>query len=226
MATIALTDPDRAAIAVAIATAEAHADGEVVPVIAREADGYGDVALAWSAVVAGLALIAISVAPGFYLGFADRVLGLWAHHWATREILEFALFVATVKFVGMWLILLWRPLRLWLTPGPVKARRVRARAMLAFTLAAKGRTRGATGVVIYLSLAERRAEIVADDAIASRVDASVWGDAMHAMLAEIRTGRIGAGMVSGINHAGAVLAEHFPRQDKGANELPDAVIEL
>lgn len=226
MTTVSLTDENRAAIARAVAAAEAQADGEIVPVIARSADGYGDIALAWSAFVAGLALLAISIAPGFYLGLADRVLGAWAHHWTTREIFEFALFVATVKFAGMWLIQLWRPLRLWLTPGVVKARRVRARAALAFALAAKGRTRGATGVVIYLALAERRAEILADDAIATRVEPTVWGDAMHEMLGQIRAGRIGAGMIAGIEQVGAVLAEHFPRTEKPANELPDAVIEL
>lgn len=226
MDTTILSPADRDAIAAAVGAAEARANGEIVTVIAHSSDSYADVALAWSAGIAGLALLTITLASGFYLGLVDRLLGLWAHDWTAREILEFALFVGSVKFAGMWVILLWRRLRLWLTPGKIKAARVRARAVAAFRLAAQGRTQGSTGVVIYLSMAERRAEIFADAAIAAKVAPEIWGDAMHAMLAEIRHGRVAEGMVAGVAHVGQVLAAHFPRESRGPNELPDGPIEL
>jgi putative membrane protein len=221
-----LSPVGNAAVAAAVAAVEARANAEVVTVISRRADEYGDVALAWSALVAGLALLAINLAPGFYLLLIDRALGLWAHSWTLHEVLGLALIAATVKFAAMWLLMQWRPLRLALTPRPIKTARVRARAQIAFRLAVQGRTRGATGVVIYLSMAERRAEIIADDAIASKVAAEVWGDAMHAMLAEIRDGNIAGGLVTGVDQVGAVLATHFPRTEKPGNELPDGAIEL
>ena len=65
----------------------------------------------------------------------------------------------------MLLILKWMPLRLALTPGATKHRRVRRRAVAIFKAAAERRTVGRTGILIYLSMAERRAEIVADEAI-------------------------------------------------------------
>ena len=61
---------------------------------------------------------------------------------------------------------------------------------------------------------EHRAEIVADEAIASKVAPEVWGEAMAAMLAHIREGRIADGMIAGVEKVGAVLAEHFPRQPR------------
>jgi putative membrane protein len=221
-----LTPAESQAIAAAVGAAEAHADGEIVTVIARTSDSYHDVALVWSALVAGLALLVVSLATPFYLGLVDRLLDVWGHRWPPHEVMGLALLIATLKFAGMWLILLWRRLRLWLTPGPVKAARVRARAETAFHLSAQGRTRGATGVVIYLSLAERRATILADATIAAKVAPEVWGDAMHAMLAQIRTGRLGDGMVAGVAQVGQVLAAHFPRDSKPSNELPDGPIEL
>ncbi|WP_332306355.1 TPM domain-containing protein [Novosphingobium nitrogenifigens] len=221
-----LSAEDRRKAASAVVAAESRANGEIVPVFSQASDNYADVALAWSAAIALVALCALEIGSDFYLGLVDRSLGMWAHRWTPHEAFGLALFVAAIKFAGMWLLMLWRPLRLWLTPGAIKARRVRARAMLAFRLAAQGRTHGATGVVIFLSLAERRAEIVADAAIASRVPPEIWGNAMHAMLTEIRAGRTGDGLVAAIEQVGQVLAEHFPREAAAVNELPDGVIEL
>ena len=75
-------------------------------------------------------------------------------------------------------------------------------------------------------MAERRAEIIADAAIASKVAPEVWGDAMHAMLDHFRNDRVADGMIAGVAAVGDVLTAHFARDDKPANELPDGPIEL
>ncbi|MBU6396511.1 MAG: hypothetical protein KGQ75_18235 [Sphingomonadales bacterium] len=221
-----LNDTDRKRIAEAVAAAEARSAGEIVTIVTPQSDPYRDVALAWSISIAFLALAALELAPNFYLGLIERVLGLWDHDWTPRQVLGIALTVAVLKFLGMLLILTWRPLRLLLTPAPIKSARVHARALTCFRIGAEGRTTGRTGVLIYLSLAEHRAEIIADEAIASKVSPEVWGDAMHALLAPLRAGQAGEGMVAAIGKVGAVLAEHLPRADDDENELPDRVIEV
>lgn len=224
-----LNPTDRQAVAEAVGAAERRSTGEIVTIVTARSDRYTDMALGWSAFIALLALTALNLAPDFYLGLVDRLLGLWAHHWGPRAVLGLALTVASLKFGGMLLLMEWSPLRLALTPGPIKAARVRARARLAFRLCAQGRTRARTGVVIFLSLAERRAELIADSAIADKVGPEVWGEAMHALLREVREGRIGDGLVAAVGQVGDVLAAHFPRSDDkalGGNELPDGPIEL
>ncbi|KUR76924.1 TPM domain-containing protein [Novosphingobium sp. FSW06-99] len=221
-----LSPVDNARIAAAVGAAEARANAEIVTVVSRASDSYGDVALGWSVVVAGIALLALTTAAPFYLGLVDRLLGLWDHHWTARETFGLALLVGSVKFAAMRVILLWRRLRLLLTPRAIKAARVRARALTAFRLSAQGRTQGATGVLIYLSMAERRAEIIADATIAAKVTPEVWGDAMHAMLDHFRDTRMADGLIAGVEAVGKVLAAHVPRDDKPANELPDGPIEL
>ena len=221
-----LNETDRKRIAEAVAAAEARSAGEIVTIVTPQSDPYRDVALAWSISIAFLALAALELAPNFYLGLIERVLGLWDHDWTPRQVLGIALTVAVLKFLGMLLILTWRPLRLLLTPAPIKSARVHARALTCFRIGAEGRTTGRTGVLIYLSLAEHRAEIIADEAIASKVSPEVWGDAMHALLAPLRAGKAGEGMVAAIGKVGAVLAEHLPRADDDENELPDRVIEV
>jgi putative membrane protein len=221
-----LSDADHDRVSAAVAAAEAHTSGEIVTIVARRSDGYADVALAWAGFVAITALTVLSLFPDFYLGIVDTVLGHWAHEWTPAGVFTVAAGVATAKFIGMLLLQLWPPLKFWLVPPHIKRLRVRGRAISYFRTGTERRTTGRTGVVIYLSLAEHRAEIVADQAIASKVAPQVWGEAMAAMLIELKAGRIADGMIAAVGRVGAVLAEHFPRADDDVNELPDRLIEV
>lgn len=221
-----MSNEDRERVGAAVAQAEAASAGEIVTILAERSDGYEDVALAWSAAVALVALLALTIAPDFYLRLYEGVTGGWVHDWTPREVFGVALIVGALKFVGCWLVLLWPPLRLWLTPRGIRNARVRAHAITCFKVGAERRTHGRTGILIYLSLAEHRAEIVADAAIASRVAPEVWGDAMAAMLAELKEGRLAAGLIAAVDRVGAILTEHFPRAENDVNELPDRLIEV
>ena len=222
----AMTDEDRASVSAAVSAVERHTAGEVVTIVTQQSDDYAEIALLWSALVAFLALAVLARFPLFYLGIYDRLTGGWVQEWHPRGVFAVALVVAVLKFAGMWLLQLWRPLRLCLVPGPVRHLRVRARAIMCFKVGAERRTHGRTGILIYLSMAERRAEIVADEAIAARVAPEVWGEAMAAMLAHLREGRVAEGMVAAIGKVGEVLAEHFPLGEGDTNELPDRLIEV
>ena len=222
----AMSDADRDRVSAAVAAAEGHSAGEIVTILTDRSSTYRDVALVWCALVALLAVSALALAPDFYLGIADRLLGWWQHTWLPREVIILAAIAATLKFLGMWLIQLWQPLRMFLVPPPIKHFRVRERAITCFKVGAERRTHGRTGILIYLSLAEHRAEIVADEAIAGKVSGDVWGEAMAAMLTEIRAGRVADGLCAAVERVGAVLAEHFPRAEGDINELPDRLIEV
>jgi putative membrane protein len=184
------------------------------------------VALAWAAIAAFTAIAFLALFPDFYLGLVDRATGGWNSEWSPRGIFSLALAVGILKFAGVWLLQLWKPLKFLLIPGPIKSARARDRAEQIFKAAAERRTHGRTGVLIYLSMDEHRAEIVADEAIAAKVAPEVWGEAMAAMLAEIKQAHVGAGMAAAVEQVGAVLAEHFPRAEDDQNELPDRLIEL
>ena len=221
-----LNEAEHAQVSAAVATAESASAGEIVTVLAEQSDGYSDIQLAWSVLIGTLALVLYALMPDFYLGWIERIFGGWNHEWTTREILSLALTGFVLKFLGTWLIQLWRPLKFLLVPGPIKRMRVRDAAVRHFKVGAERRTHGRTGVLIYLSMREHRAEIVADEAIASKVSAEVWGEAMADMLTHIRQGRIADGLVAGVRDVGAVLAEHFPRAEDDQNELPDRLIEV
>ncbi|MGV3554918.1 MAG: TPM domain-containing protein [Croceibacterium sp.] len=221
-----LSEAEHRQVSDAVKTAEASTAGEIVTVVAGRSDGYSDVALAWAAIVAFTAIAFLAFFPDFYLRLVDRVTGDWNAEWTPRGILSLALAVGILKFGVMWLLQLWKRLKFLLIPGPIKSARVRGRAVSVFKAAAERRTHGHTGILIYLSMDEHRAEIVADEAIVGKVAPEVWGEAMAAMLAEIRQAHVGAGMAAAVERVGAVLAEHFPRLEDDRNELPDRLIEL
>jgi putative membrane protein len=216
----------RALVAAAVTEAESATSGEIVTVLADTSDGYTDVALLWAAGAAFTAMSVFAAFPEPFLNRWDAWFAGWGHQWTTGEIASMVIALGLIKFIAVMLVQQWQPLKYALIPGPTKTIRVHDQAVRQFKVGAQARTTGRTGVLIYLSMREHRAEIVADESIAAKVSAEVWGEAMGDMLAEIRRGRIAEGLAVGIRDVGFVLAEHFPRGGEDENELPDRLIEV
>ncbi|MXP09004.1 TPM domain-containing protein [Pseudoblastomonas halimionae] len=210
----------------AVAQAELTTSGEIVTVLARRSDGYTDVILVWAAVIAFTVMSVFAVWPEALLDTIDWFRGGWTHDWTFGEVIAWLTGLGVVAFLGFWALLSWDPLTFAVLPGPVKTRRVHERAIEHFKVGAERRTHGRTGVLLYLSMKEHRAEIVADEPIAEKVSAEVWGEAMADMLVHVREGRIAEGLAAGVRDVGAVLSEHFPRAEDDQNELPDRLIEV
>lgn len=210
----------------AVAEAERQTSGEIVTIVTDLSDHYEDVALAWASGAALLALAIYSLFPDFYIGLWLRITGNWAHDYTAGEYARLVAIFVALKWLGTWLLLKIMPLRLFLTPKSIKMRRVRAVAVQLFKVGTEGKTLGRTGVLLYLSMKEHRAEIVADEAIASKVAPEVWGDAMIALIAQVKAGNVGTGMAEAVRQMGHVLAEHFPKGSENPNELPDRLIEI
>src|SRR5690242_666342 len=221
-----LTDEDRQKVSAAIAAAEAKSNGEIVAVATPISDPYHDVALHWALIPLFAVLAWAAWRPTALVWWYQFLFPGWQSDPTQSELLTLLMFFAALKFTIALLILKWMPLRLALTPAATKHRRVRRRAVTVFKAAAEGRTAGRTGILIYLSMAERRAEIVADEAILKVTDEHTWGEAMAVLLDEVKQGRVGDGVVAAIAQVGDVLAEHFPRSTTDTNEIPDKLIEL
>ena len=223
---VQLSEADHAKVSAAIAAAERHSNGEIVAVATPVSDSYHDSALHWAIAAMILVLAWAAWQPTWLAWWYGTLTGGWNADPTLGELLTFLMVLAVMKFTAVLLLLKLQRLRLALTPAPTKHRRVRRRAVVVFRAAAERRTKGRTGILIYLSMAERRAEIVADEAILGVTDDRTWGEAMTALLTEVRAGRPAEGMCAAIAIVGQVLAEHFPRSDDDRNEIPDKLIEL
>lgn len=221
-----ISEADHALVTAAVAEAEHRTSGEIVTIVTDLSDHYEDIALAWASGIAFVALAAYAIFPDFYIGLLNMATGGWNHEYTPSEYVALLLTAVALKWVGSWLILKWMPLRLALTPKGIKLARVRNRAISLFKVGTEAKTVGRTGVLLYLSMKEHRAEIVADDSIASKVAPEIWGDAMVALIDQVRAGQPGKGMADAVAQMGIVLAEHFPKGTDNPNELPDRLIEL
>ncbi|WP_326525646.1 TPM domain-containing protein [Sphingomonas sp.] len=221
-----LSEDDHRKVSEAVTAAEAHTSGEIVTIVAGASDRYHDVALHWTVLAMLLVLALLAVFPGVAAGIHQTLIDGWAQETPASAYYTIALVLMALTFLVCRVLLAWRPLRIALTPGATRSRRVRAKAVQLFRTGAEKKTIGATGVLLYLSLDEHRAEIIADEAIHSRVTPDVWGHAMASLVAAVKDGRPGDGMAAAVEEIGVVLAEHFPRGSDDTNELPDRLIEL
>lgn len=220
-----LTPEDHAAVTAAVTAAEAGTNGEIVAVAARRSDDYHDVALQFGLLGLTLALVALAVFPRFGVALEALAFDPWSPRDPRAPFAVAAVFALLVHLLVR-LAMAWMPLRLLVTPRATKTRRVRRRALALFRASAEKRTTAATGVLLYLSLDEHRAELIADEAIHARVPEERWGEAMAALIAAVKDGRPGDGMAAAVGQIGTVLAAELPRSEGDVNELPDRLIEL
>ena len=221
-----LSEADHDRVTAAVQAAEAKSDGEIVTIVAPRSDAYHDVALHYAVLLMLLVPAGIALVPQGWIDWWTTLLLGWNAQPTRGEVM----LVVFAKLAGAFLIgrllFAWMPLRMALTPGSTKTRRVRRRAVDMFRVTCERRTRGRTGVLLYLSLLEHRAEIVADKAIAEKTAPEDWGEAMAVLIAEVKAGRAGEGMALAVEKIGAVLARVIPPEADNPNELPDSVVEL
>ena len=198
-----LSAEDRRRIAAAIAAAERRTSGEIVCVLARHSVS----ATALPIVLAALAALALP----------------WLLVALTSLPVLVMLSLQLALFVVLGLLLCLPRVRVALLPRAARQAIAHRAALEQFMLRGIGGTAGRTGVLVFVSLAERYARIVADDAIAARVTQHEWQDAVDALVEHLRKGRVADGFVAAIERCGRVLAAHFPVEPNDRAELPDRI---
>ncbi len=200
---MSISAQDRERVANAIRAAEAKTAGEIVCVLAISSSDATALPVMIAAVMA-LALpwllVAYSAMP------VDRILTL-----------QVVAFIVLVMVLGL-------P-RIRAALIPRKARRAIAHrtALEQFALHGIAHKKDRCGILIFVSLAERYARIVADEGIAVHVPQAEWQAAVDALTAHMRDGRIADGFIAAIQSCGEHLARHFPRGAADRNELPDRI---
>nr|WP_210301897.1 TPM domain-containing protein [Methylobacterium brachythecii] len=115
--------------------------------------------------------------------------------------------------------------RIGLVPSTIRRHRVRDAASREFDARGLAGTQGRTGVLVYMALAERHAEIVADEAVRARIPDEAWGEVLAALTEAAGRGALGPGLLAAVGRVGALLAEALPA-GPNRNELPNRVVLL
>ena len=200
----ALTPAAQAHLARAVARAEAGTSGEIVVMVSRRAGAYRSVVLL-------AALVAALILPWLLLALTA---------WSAASIL-----LAQAALVAVLLVASQQErLRLALVPPSLRRTRAREAALRAFWSLGLSRTRGRTGVLLYLSLAERHAELVTDLGVLGRVPQDAWDAILADLVRALGRGETEAGLTVAVERIGARLAEHLPAGLDDPDELPNRVI--
>jgi putative membrane protein len=227
-----LTQAQHQAIREAVAKAERHTTGEIFCIVARASGHYREVPFAWAAAVAlaGPPLaMALGLRPAALLAVlqsdwvAAHTAGLDSALTAVLvgyAALQAALFVLVAALASL------PAVKAVLTPASLKRAHVHQRAMEQFFAQGLQATAERTGVLIFVSQAERRIEIIADEGIHAKVGTKAWDKAVAAAIQRIRAGDAAGGLLAAIAVCGDVLAEHFPSDGETANQLSDDVLEI
>jgi putative membrane protein len=199
-----IREADLSRVVEAIRAAEVRTAGEIFCVIAHASSTYRLVPIAWAALVALLVPLAL----------------IYLSNWpaATIYTLQLAAFIVIAAVLSV------PAVRFRIVPRQTMRRRAHAEAMRQFLAQGLHLTERRTGVLIFASVAERYAEIVADSGINAKVESNVWENAIAALIAAIKDGRPGDGLVAAVEQCGVVLARHFPPGAINRDELPNKVI--
>jgi putative membrane protein len=202
-----VTEQEKQTISDAIRTAESRTSGEIVTVIARAADDYLYIPTLWAGLIALLAPSVLLLMP---------------------IELEF-LVIYTIQiciFVAATILFRWTPLKLALIPKAVKHMRASRLAHEQFIQQGLHRTADRNGLLLFVAVAERYVEIIADQGINERVPKDTWSGIVDQFVSQVKRREIAAGFLAAIERCGNILREHFPVEPLDQNELSNHLIEL
>jgi putative membrane protein len=201
-----LSEDDKKAIAEAIRKAEATTSGEIVFALTEASARYRHAS--FQGAIAG---VVVSAAVYLALPITHSIaLLLWV------QLVSFALFYALFEI---------SPLRRWFISGEEMDARVHDAALLEFYNSGLYRTREENGVLIYLSVFERRVVVLGDRGIHNRMGNPHWNEVRDRIIRGIRAGRAREGICEAIDLCGKALAQHFPRRADDVNELSNQVLD-
>lgn len=200
------TSNEEKRISDAITAAEKATSGEIVAVVAPQSDSYFYVPFLVASLVA--------------------LLVPWPFIYLTWHTVQWIYLIQLLVFGAIVALLIDIRRRLWLVPDSIKREHAHRRAVEQFMAQNLQTTPGRTGVLIFVSLAERYAEIVAERGINKAVAAGTWQGIVDRLTADLAAGKAADGFVTAIESCGKHLAAHYPPGSGDKNELPNHLIVL
>ena len=212
MAVNTMTEQEHARIAEAIRKAEDQHGGRD---LLRRGAGERQLFL-FGGLIVTVSIMIVSLAVAFAL--EDWWFGIRVPVFVAAQLLALAAALALL-YAFPWL-------RMRLVPRRWQYIRAHDNALKQFLARNVHLTAERTGVLIFVSLAERYAEIVADAGINAKVPQETWDGVVAELIEHARNDRLADGFVSAVETVGKLLATHFPVEPGDMNELDDHLVEI
>lgn len=204
-----LSEEEIKKISAIIAEAEVKTEGEIVPIIVRRSSAVGHVK--W--ILTSLMTLVFIIAESVYIQNS------WDNISVMAPPVAFLLFYFLSIYLGKvpWF-------QRVLTPNEDEIAQVHARAELEFYRTQVKKTTKRTGILIFVSVMERRVVILADEGIAAHYTAQTWDELVRLMTDEFKKGQVYLGFEKAIKRCGEILQEKLPVSHQPHNQLLDNLI--
>lgn len=193
----------------AVAQAESKTSAEIVPMVVRRSSTVGHVPILFLCIL--IILFFLFDGPTHQAHFLGE-------HWVWY-LADFLLFFTFASFSGRCPFV-----QRMLTSGADREWQVDQRAEVEFYESEIHTTQGATGVLLYISLMEHRAVVLADKSIAEKFPPQTWSEICDIMIRGIKKQHIGIAFKDAVEKCGEILEPVFPIQPDDVNELKDHLV--
>lgn len=204
-----ISDEDIQKISDAVSRAEEKTDGEIVPVIVQRSSTVGHVPLTLTLLI--LLMLVIVELP-----YADLLwVKPWVYAWPVLIVVIYYLSFALAKLSWVQKIAV---------PERDEVEQVHQRAHLEFYLNKVNKTKDRTGILIFVSVMEKKAVILADEGISSKLPPEIWNEVLGKLGEQLGKGNWGFGFTEAIESCGHHLKTHFPQTEETKNQLKNQLV--
>lgn len=219
---INIKTPELDLIKNAVSEAEKNTNGEIALAVVPQSDSYSFVEIFAAMCLAFISFfIMFLFAENIWLTM-EKILWYPSHKTFTAVI---GLGVLIVMFIFFGLLNIPALDRL-IIPEHIKTNRVYARALRHFVECGIYKTAERTGVLIFVSILERKVFVIADSGIAEKVKQTEWENVCKTITDGFKSKKPAEAFCSALKQCGKMLSEHFPKTDGNMNEYPDGLVIL
>lgn len=190
---------------------ERHSYGEIVCVVAKSSANYR-----FFPIILAL-LITFIIVPLFNFS-------IFFNQFININFLMLDLIVKISSFILLVLLFILTPIHLWITPKRIKKSCAKRQALEQFFVNKLHHTKKRAGVLIFVSVAERYAEIIGDKGINDVIESGTWDAIIENLIKSIKQKKLGEGLLYSITQLKTLMVKYYPLQREKTSELPNAVV--
>jgi len=219
MKSIKLSKKEKEAIVKAVTEAEKGTSGEISTAVIRESSDYIFYELMFALALGLLTTITLLIFGRSWYQFCHSL----SWNLTAPQFMGFSLGLVFLV-MGLGFLLANTPMmdRL-IVPASIRAAKVKERAILHFFTAGLTETDQRCAVLIFVSVNERRVELLADRGINEKIDSEQWNQLVEELITRIKAGEISQGIINAVEQCGELLKKHFPQKGAGTNQISDTI---
>ena len=219
MSKIILNEEDVKNIGKAVKKAEKNTSGEIATAFINESDDYAKYELFFALIIGFIYFAILLMFSGkvedaiqnLFWSYTSNYLIMF-YGFSTFIVISIFYFIANISQIDRLIV-----------PKKVMEEKVKNRATRYFVESGVYETRDRTGILIFISVLERRIELIADSGINKKIAQSKWNDIVTHIINGVKNKKLSNNLIEAIDECGKLLSKYFPIKEDDENELVDEI---